>query len=35
MPQPENAAEQELFAFLVIAQMMEQKSGVLILQKRK
>ena len=35
MPQPENAAEQELSDFLVIAQMMAQKSGVLILQKRK
>ena len=31
----ENAAEQELSAFLVIAQMMAQKSSVLILQKRK
>ena len=35
MLQPENAAEQELSAFLVIAQMMAQKSSVLILQKRK
>jgi hypothetical protein len=35
MPQPENAADQELSDFLVIAQMMAQKSSVLILQKRK
>ena len=35
MSQPENAAEQKLSDFLVIAQMMVQKSSVLILQKRK